>query len=37
MEKYNFYNHIHNLEIDMNNLEVIFKNGYIDGVFSIFS
>tara|TARA_R110002020_G_scaffold400260_1_gene610342 strand:- start:1094 stop:1813 length:720 start_codon:yes stop_codon:yes gene_type:complete len=36
MEKYNFYNHIHNLEIDLIMLEGIFKNGYIDGVFDIF-
>ena len=36
IEKYNFYDHIHNMVIDMNNLEFIFKNGYIEGVFTIF-
>ena len=35
-EKYNFYHHIHNMIIDMNNLEVIFKNGYIEGIYTIF-
>ena len=35
-KQYNFYDHIHNMVIDMNNLEFIFKNGYVDGVFTIF-
>lgn len=35
-EHYNFYNYVHNMKINRNDLEFIFKNGYIDGVFDIF-